>query len=711
MHRITMIYTTNHIISMNARLRPLLIAAALSFASAHAQRISLPDWQFSRDSVSWNAVTIPHSYNGTDGRSPRYFRGKAFYRTEIQLNKADLKTPLTLYFEGAAQAATIYVNGHKATLHKGGYTPFAVDVVPFVHVGTNEVVVVCDNSVDLELAPIDSDFNKNGGLHNPVSLYKGPHSTAALSSLGKDRMHVSTTSISAESATLQLNYDLGAFGSDNERAHSRKTGSISYRIVDAAGEVVFKGTEKAHLADFSGQSTLSLPHPHLWQGTRDPYLYTAEVKICDGKKIIDRMKTRFGIRTFEMTKDHGFFLNGEPYALRGTSIHQDLEGKATALSLEDYERDYTIVKELGCNFVRLAHYPHNERAFELCDSLGLVVQTEIPWVNICGQRATEAYYANLESQLTEMISSLYNHPSIAFWGLWNELAGWGNKEQFQGAVDYDKVASWTARLYDKAKSLDPHRYVGVTDCELLGPAQYPSLKADYISENRYYGWYYGRFDEFRPGIEGVHNKDKVTNVSEYGAGNNPYCHTWNAAEVNNKDNARHYEEWANLYHESHLAQIEEMPWLNFTSIWILFDFAVAARQEGYLDSDDGVNFVENDARKYTNDKGLVTRDRSLKKDVFYLYKAKWNSDVETVYAAKRRLRKAPADTPYEVKVYSNAPSLTLYHNGQQLQTLTTSGEITGVIWRFDSIPLVLGTNTFRVVSSNGTEDTICIEGL
>lgn len=693
------------------RLTTLLAAAALSMTAAHAQITPLPDWQFSRDSLRWDDVSVPHSYNALDGRSPHYYRGKGYYRTDIKLSAADFKTPLSLYFEGAAQAATIYVNGHVAMRHKGGYTPFAVDVKPYAHKGVNEIVVVCDNSVDLELAPIDSDFNKNGGLHNPVSLLKGPHSIDALRRLGKSRIHVTTVSITDDAAQLLLTYDLGGLGNEKERSNARKFASVNYRIIGADGEVVFKGTEEAHPTDLCGQSTLTLPHPHLWQGTSDPYLYTVEIEVCAGKKVMDSMKTRFGIRTFEMTKDRGFILNGKPYALRGTSIHQDLEGKATALSREDYDKDYAIVKELGCNFVRLAHYPHNERAFELCDSLGLVVQTEIPWVNICGQRATDAYYANLESQLTEMITSLYNHPSIAFWGLWNELAAWGNKDKFQGAVDYDKVALWTARLYDKAKSLDPHRYVGVTDCELLGPVQYPTLKADYISENRYYGWYYGRFEEFRPGIEGVHNKGKVTNVSEYGAGNNPYCHTWNAADVNNKDNARHYEEWANRYHESHLAQIEEMPWLNFTSIWVLFDFAVAARQEGYMDSDDGVNFVENDARKYTNDKGLVTRDRSLKKDVFYLYKAKWNHDVETVYAANRRLHKAPSATPYALKAYSNAPSLTLFHNGQKLQTLTSSGEPTGVIWHFDAIPLVKGTNFFRIVSSNGTEDTINIEGM
>lgn len=691
----------------------LSLAAAVMSLAAFAQTTPLADdWQFSRDSLTWETAAVPHSYNAVDGRSPHYYRGKGYYRKSVTLSKADLKHPLSLYFEGAAQAATVYVNGREALRHKGGYTPFAVDFGAFAHKGMNEIVVVCDNSVDLELAPIDSDFNKNGGLHNPVSLVAGPHSLDALRTLGKSRLHVTTTSISDGAAELLLNYDLEAL------CYGRGEASTWITIRNAEGQTVYKKMAEHQTDAHIGQSTVTLPDPHLWQGTRDPYLYTLELEVMKAGKVVDRMTTRFGVRTFEMTKDHGFFLNGQPYPLRGTSIHQDLEGKASALSREDYDRDYEIVKELGCNFVRLAHYPHNERAFEICDSLGLIVQTEIPWVNICGQRATEAYYDNLESQLREMIASLYNHPSIAFWGLWNELAAWGNKEQFQGAVDYDKVVRWTARLYDVAKGLDPHRYVGVTDCELLGPAPYPTLKADYISENRYYGWYYGRFDEFRPAMEGVHSSPRlggteggwVTNVSEYGAGINPYCHTWRAEDVNNKDNARHFEEWGNLYHESHLAQIEQMPWLNFTSIWVLFDFAVAARQEGYLDSDDGVNFVANDARRYTNDKGIVTRDRSLKKDVFYLYKAKWNHDVETVYIAGRRLHSAPAHHPYAVKVYSNAPALSLYRGDTLLQTLSSSGETTGVIWQFDAVELLPGANTFRVVSSYGTEDAITIMG-
>ena len=683
----------------------LFLAAAVMSLAAFAQTTPLADgWQFSRDSMTWESVAMPHSYNAVDGRSPHYYRGKGYYHLCVTLSKADLKRQLSLYFEGAAQAATVYVNGHEALRHKGGYTPFAVDLGAFAQRVTNDIVVVCDNSVDLELAPIDSDFNKNGGLHNPVSLVAGPHSIDALRTLGKSRLHVSTTSISADAAQLQLDYDLGAL------RHGRGEASVRITILGSEGQVVYRGMAEGRRESAVGRTIVALPHPHLWQGTRDPYLYTAQVEVCKAGKVVDRMTTRFGVRTFEMTRDRGFLLNGQPYPLRGTSIHQDLEGKASALSRDDYDRDYAFVRELGCNFVRLAHYPHGQRAFDICDSLGLIVQTEIPWVNICGQRATEAYYDNLESQLREMIASLYNHPSIVFWGLWNELAAWGNKEELQGAVDYDKVALWTARLYDVAKGLDPHRYVGVTDCELLAPAPYATLKTDYVSENRYYGWYYGHFDEFRPAMEGVHAKGLPTNVSEYGAGANPYCHTWRAADITGKDNARHFEEWADAFHESHLAQIEQMPWLNFTSIWVLFDFAVAARQEGYLNSDDGTHFVEDDTRRYTNDKGLVTRDRSLKKDAFYLYKAKWNDDVETVYITGRRLRSAPTRHPYAVKVYSNAPQVTLYRGDTHLQTLTSTGEATGVVWQFDAVELQPGANTFRVVSPHGPEDTITIWG-
>jgi len=685
------------------------VALLCSCTGQESSRIEkLADWEYSQDSTAWTAVTVPHSYNAEDGRTAKYYRGKGYYRRTLTLTNKEAKQPVYVCLEGAAQKATIYLNGEPLLHHRGGYTAFFVDLSGQVKAGDNELVVVCDNTMDLTLAPVDSDFNKNGGLHNPVTLLVLSDMHFSTFGHGMKRLHVSTPEVSDEKAMVQLATTV------SNASEGQETVGLKYSIRDAAGVVVAEVTREITLAAGADQEVneqVALSQPHLWNGTQDPYLYTATMQLVVKDKVLDEVKTRFGVRTYQMDRENGFSLNGKPYALRGTCIHQDTEGKATALTREDYVKDYEIVKELGCNFVRLAHYPHNDIAFDLCDSLGLVVQTEIPWVNVCGVRAEPAYFDNLHSQMDEMVRNLYNHPSIIFWGIFNEVAGWGNREHLQGPIDYDKVLENVASLYDLAKSIDPLRYVGLTDCELLNPEAYPNLKADYISENRYYGWYYGKFEEFRPAIEGVWKKDKITNVSEYGAGVNPYCHSWNVKEINNKDNAKHYEEWGNLYHESHLSQIEQMPWLNFTSIWILFDFPVASRKEGYLNSDDGVNFVENEARMYTNDKGLVTRDRQLKKDAFYLYKSKWNTAEETVYITSRRLKKIPATLAYPIKVYSNAKQLTLYRGDEKLQTLVSSGEVTGVIWTFKPVKLQGKETTFRVVSESGVEDSITLEAL
>lgn len=693
------------------KLIPLFSSVALLCActSLHASRIeSLTDWQYSQDSASWTDVTVPHSYNAIDGRTAQYYRGKGYYRRSLQLTAAEAQQPIYLSLEGAAQQSTVYLNGKPLQHHKGGYTAFYVDLSGQVVEGQNELLVVCDNTMDLTLAPIDSDFNKNGGLHNPASLLVLSDVHFSPMSYGHKRMHVSTPEVSDAQAKVVLEATLA-----NAQGSEQLT-RLHYTITDAAGTLVADVSRDVTLAADTQnniQESVTFDKPHLWNGTQDPYLYTATMQLLDGDMVLDQVQTRFGVRSFKMDREQGFSLNGKPYPLRGTNIHQDTEGRATALTRADYEKDYEIVRELGCNFVRLAHYPHNDIAFDLCDSLGLVVQTEIPWVNVCGERAEPAYFENLHSQMTEMIQNLYNHPSIIFWGMFNEVAGWGNREHLQGPIDYDKVVRNVASLYDLAKSLDPYRYCGLTDCELINPEPYRNLKADYISENRYYGWYYGTFDQFRPAIEGVWQKDKITNVSEYGAGVNPYCHSWNPKEINNKDNAKHFEEWGNLYHEAHLTQIEQMPWLNFTSLWILFDFPVASRKEGYLNSDDGVTFVENPDRMFTNDKGLVTRDRQLRKDAFYLYKSKWNHAEETVYITSRRLRRIPASLAYPIKVYSNARQLTLYRGEEKLQTLESSGEVTGVIWTFKPVRLQGAQATFRVVSDTGVEDSITLEAL
>ena len=652
----------------------------------------LSQWEFSKDGNRWETVAIPHSYNAVDGRSPSYYRGAAHYKTVLGASgKASY-----LLFEGAAQASKVYLNGELLREHKGGYTPFVVELTGLLTQKENVLEVVCDNTMDLEMIPISSDFNKNGGLHNPVWLYQFGGAHFSPLAYGTYRVHVSQLEVSDEKAVAEARVKVMG-----------GSGEVRWQLRDASGRVVLKDKTPVS-ANGEALWAFTLPEPHLWNGTLDPYLYKLTADIGS-----DHAETEVGFRYFRVDAEKGFFLNGKSYPLRGVSMHQDKDGLATALTKADYDSDYAIVKELGCNFLRLAHYPHNDYAFRLCDRMGIVVQTEVPWVNICGVRATPAYFENIHQQMEEMIGALYNHPSICFWGMWNELDVWGNKDEFQGVLDNQKVVDETARLYDFAKSLDPFRYVGLTDDSAFSRDLYTTLKADFYSDNRYHGWYYeyGRFDNFTPTMEQIHRTMGVTNVSEYGYGINPYCHTWKEeAIIRDRTDSLHVEEYGTRAHESISQQIAGMPWLNFTSLWILFDFPVADRKEGFMDSSDGVNFTVNEARKYMNDKGLITRDRKTKKDVFYLYKAWWNHDEETVYISGRRLRKRPARQAFELKVYANSPSLKLYRNGEEVAAAESSSDPTGVIWTFP-VSMTDGRTTFRVVSASGASDEVSFDTL
>ena len=670
------------------------VACSVPGASDYTDRFTggkpVSRWEFSIDGNEWEQVVLPHSFNAEDGHSKEYYRGPARYRTVLGASR---KASYIL-LEGAAQAAKVYLNGTLLQEHKGGYTPFAVDLSGRLTRRKNVLEVVCDNTMDLEMIPISSDFNKNGGLHNPAWLlqFKGGHFSPQ--AYGPYRMHVSQLMVNDGEAVAEARVNvIGA------------KGPVRWSLLDATGAEVLDAECEAG-DDGDAVWPFRLPSPHLWNGTIDPYLYRVTADI-DG----DHTETEVGFRYFRMDRDSGFFLNGKPYPLRGVSMHQDMDGKASALTRADYDADYAVVRELGCNFLRLAHYPHNDYAFRLCDRLGIVVQTEIPWVNICGERATEAYFDNIHRQMTEMIGALYNHPCILFWGMWNELDSWGNKDEFQGPLDARRAVDETARLYDYAKQLDPSRYVGLTDDSVFQRDFFTTLKADYYSENRYHGWYYdyGHPERFTPAMESIHAAMGVTNVAEYGYGINPCCHTWNeAAAVRDRTDSLHFEEFGCRTHECIAGQVAAMPWLNFVSLWILFDFPVANREEGFMDSADGQTFTVNEDRKYMNDKGLITRDRQTRKDVFYLYKSWWNHSEETVFITGRRLEKRPALQEFNLIVYSNASALTLYRNGEEVSRKETSGDPTGVVWTFPAA-MTQARTTFRVVSDTGNSDEISIE--
>lgn len=693
--------------SISAAIAALLVAMqplGAQIRGFHQEK--LVNWDFSKDGVSWRSVTVPHSYNAEDGHSPSYYRGEAVYKCDIK--PGDSKRDHFVLFEGAAQAATVKVNGVQLASHKGGYTPFVVNVTEALKKGVNTIEVTCDNKEDLNMIPVSSDFNKNGGLHYPVWLMEMEDVYLSPEAYGMYRLHCETPEVTKRKVVTKVKTRIVN--------SSTKSSDVLVRVqlVEKDGTLGYQADREIRLAP---KSEMDFEHDfeatgiRFWNGLKDPYLYTARVEVFKGKRMLDIAEVKIGYRSYELDPVKGFLLNGEPYPLRGVAMHQDADGKASALEDHDIRRDLRIVQELGANFLRLAHYPHNDLTFSLCDSLGIVVQTEVPWVNVCGSRAKQAYFNNIRHQMGEMINNLYNHPSVVFWGMWNELDTWGNNDDLQGPFDGAKVLTETGRLYDYAKELDPYRFVGFTDDSRLARDGYVGLAGDFCSQNIYYGWYWtpNDFSGLTTSIKEVRERrGGPVNVSEYGAGINPFCHTWDWTKAvrDKEDDSRHFEEYGNMFHEAYVSQILKMPWLGFTSAWVMFDFPVASRTEGYMDSSDGERFVKNEARKYMNDKGLVTRDRQTKKDVFYLYKALWNKKEPTVHITSSRLSGVPAGKDFSIKVYSNAKTLTLYQNGRLVTKKYNSGEDTGIIWTFTGLRMKKDSDTFKVVANNGAKDEV-----
>lgn len=696
--------------------KSILSAAAaiiLSVLPASAQirgfsQQRLDNWEFSLDGKSFRDVKVPHCYNASDGCSDKYYRGNAFYRTEIEVRNTDVDH--YLYFEGAAQSCKVKVNGVVIANHKGGYTPFPVKINEAMVEGTNKIEVICNNEQNLSMAPVTSGFNKDGGLHGPVWFLKMEDLYFSPEEYGQYRLRVETPEVGPSKVTTNVRTRIC-----NPSRNETKV-MVRVQLLEPDGVLAYQADRELYIkaySEYEFNHDFFLTGLHFWNGVKDPYLYTVRVELFKGKRMLDIADTQIGYRYFELNPERGFLLNGKPYPLRGVSIHQDAEGKALAMEASDYRSDYSLVKELGANFVRLANHPHNDIAYRLCDSLGLVVQTEIPWVNVCGANAKQSYFNNIQQQMTEMVSSLYNHPAIIFWGMWSELDEWGNDSSLQGELDPGAVLEQTGKLYEIIKELDPCRLAGFSDCSELGRQGYPQLTSDYCSENLYYGWSRtpGEFDGFGAALETVRSRwGGPVSVSEYGAGINPFCHTWNhkAAVRDLAGGARHFEEYGNLFHEAHAAQIRKMPWLGFTAVSSLFDYPVSGLSEGLEDSGDGEHFTVNEGRRNIDDKGLVTRDRQTRKDVFYLYKSLWNKDETTVYITGRRLEGHPRSKELSIKVYSNAKSLTLYQNGTQVARKTSSDDPTGVVWTFSGLKMKGERDVFRVVSSDGTADEISL---
>lgn len=626
---------------------------------------------------TFTEVNLPHTWN-QDALTAKinYYRGLGNYEKDIDIPVNWQGKCIYLRFKGVNTIANVFINGRHAGEHRGGYTAFAVDLTPYIRWGEkNTIWVRVNNSPQLDIMPLVGDFNMYGGIYRDVELIVTDPYHISLSDYGSFGVYFTPAEVSRKKARIQAK--ILAKG---------KTGCssvIRVKIEDREGKTFLSEEQKITFdekGEAVGELTLEVKQPHLWNGRKDPFLYHTVTELIHEGQIKDRVNERIGIRNFRVDPNEGFFLNGEHLQLKGVCRHQDRPEIGNALLPFHHWEDMALIKEMGANAVRLAHYPQDRYVYDLCDEYGFIVWAEIPFVGPGGYRDKgfvnqASFRENGITQLKELIRQNYNHPSICFWGLFNELKQTG-----------DDPVKYIEELHTLAHQEDPSRLTTAASNQngILNEV------TDLIAWNQYYGWYGGEPDGIGEWADAVHKKypGKPVGISEYGAGGS-ILHQQEELKKPIANSYWHPENWQTFFHEEHWKAIDQRPYLWGTFVWNMFDFGAAHRQEGEI------------AGK--NDKGLVTFDRKTKKDAFYFYKANWNLEEPFVYIAERRLKQR-SGTPQQIKIYSNQPEVELLLNGKSLGV--RKGTYGIFIW--PEVFLKAGENILFVRSKQGVTDKVKI---
>ena len=575
------------------------------------------DWEFSLHSDdNWEKVTLPHTWNNLDGQDGGndYYRGKCTYRKTILKKDLPLGEEHYLEINGANLSSVVYLNGEKLKSHDGGYSTYRVRLKDLRDENILEVTV--DNSPSDRVYPQTADFTFYGGLYRDVRLISLPSSHFSLENLGTPGIKATPDVKGTLDVEVEVDGDYD---------------SILYTLLDREGKVVTEENSR------ETKVTLSVSSPHLWNGRKDPYLYYIKAELLKGEERLDEVGSEIGFRSFRIDPERGFILNGEEYPLRGVSRHQDRKDKGNAISKEDHEEDMALIMEVGANTIRLAHYQHDQYFYHLCDKNGIVVWAEIPYISQHMSQGRE----NTISQMKELITQNYNHPSIVVWGLSNEITMGDPK-------DPDMLENHRI-LNDLCHTMDKTRLTTTAMLTVCGIDEEIVHISDVVSYNHYFGWYGGEVSMNGPWFDAFHKKypNKPIGCSEYGC----EALNWHTSRPMQGD---YTEEYQAYYHEEMIKQFFSRKYLWATHVWNMFDFGADARAEG--------------GENGQNHKGLVTIDRKYKKDAFYAYKA-WLSEEKFIHIASKRYVDRTEDIT-NVTVYSNLPEITLFLNGEKFETKT-----------------------------------------
>ena len=629
------------------------------------------DWRFllsdasgaeaaSFDDAGWAAVSVPHTWNALDGQDggDDYHRGVGWYRRRVVVPAERTQRRFYLQLDAANTVATVFVNGLALGEHRGGYSSFRVDVTDALVTGENVLAVRVDNAEAPDVAPLSADYTFFGGLYRDVHLLTVNELHVDLDDFGSSGLYLDVVP-SADGSLAALS----ARARVTNAAANAVTADATLLVLDATGDEVARwSASEALAAGETRELTLSgdLASPHLWDGLRDPYLYTARLEVSHDGAVPDRVEQSFGIRRFALDPSAGFSLNGQYLDLHGVNRHQDRKDLGWAIGPAQHDEDMALIREIGATAVRLAHYPQAREFYDRCDREGLIVWAEIPLVDEITPGA--AFADNASLQMRELIRQNYNHPSIVFWGIGNELRA--------DTADVNLALAGVAQV---VAGEDPARISAYAHCcasERAGVAGHSQA----LGFNAYYGWYMGAYTDVGAWADRLHRilPDRPLALSEYGAGASLTQHE-DPPLMPVTTGPFHPEEYQTALHEATWQQLASRPFIWGKFVWNMFDFASDSRSEG-----DALGI---------NDKGLVSYDRRIKKDAFYWYKASWSNDP-VLYITSRRF--TPRTTPLvDVKVYSNASSVSLSLAGAALPAPETPAEH---IFLFRGVQLQPGEN-------------------
>jgi beta-galactosidase len=627
------------------------------------------------DDKAWDDVTVPHEFPLMGDPNKKYvYRGEAWYRKGFEPPASWKGQRVFLRFDAVAMVSDTYLNGEQLGEHRGAFAAFTYEITGKIKFGAmNHLAIRADDRMNQDVSPLEGSL-LYGGIYRHVSiLVTGPVDITPMD-YSSPGVFLLQRAVSADKAVVEIKTEV-----NNGSAQDAPV-TVRMLLMNAEGTIIGK-------AESSGNTpankttpvvqTITIPHPHLWNGIADPYLYSVRMELVQGDKIVDAVTQPLGVRSFHFDPKKGFSLNGAPYAIHGVCLHQDWGDMQWAIGPPQEQADLKILRDMGVDALRLVHYQHSQSALDLYDKTGMLVWSELAQFGLVG--TSDAYKENVKQQLTEMIRQNYNHPSIILWSMYNEIHS--NMKGVAFPIVHD--------LNVLAHSEDPSRpTVAAGSGDTISNAHGLTAEQDLIGDNNYAGWYYGAPEDMAKEIEKVDTAydGRGLGISEYGGGAKITDHKQNVGPGQIEPYGKFQpEEWQALVHEGNYRAIKAHPYVWGSFIWVAFDTGGLPRTDGSFDGG--------------NIKGLITQDRKTKKDAYFFYQANWTTAPMLYLTSRRDTNRTEAETP--VKIYSNAPTITLTVNGKSYGEQKPDDLH---VFHWKKITLEPGANKVEVNGPNGLHD-------